>query len=612
MGDHPSPRAGGTRVIAVSVFVAALAARLGHYVAFRRLPYDEQPFGDSLAYVNEAERIVRSGLFAKDLPYFQGPLYPIVLAAARAVGLDPSALYAVQIVTGALTAALVALLASRLHSRRAGVVAGFLYAFYDVAIFLDVDLLAASLVCTAVAGGLVLLTSTNPRPAALAGAGVLLGLAAWGQPNLALPLVVMGVAGGLAARRTFLPFVLAGGLVLGAPMARNLFIHGEPVLATSGGVNFFIGNHRGATGTFRVPPESGLANDLDLERISRQEASRAEGRALSPSESSRYWLRRGLGEIAADPGGAIRLLGRKLLLLTNHRDIANHLDLDFVRSRSPLLAWTPVRSWLILALGVAGLWLLRGRALQRPAFIFVLAGAASVLPFFITDRYRLPLMPALAAFGGAFVSEGLRMRAIAAGDRRRWLGASLFVVPALLLAMLPIAPAAPRAVTLVNLGALYAELGETDRARDAFRSALVDQPSDPRALENLALLELGDDRPAEALEWIERSLVVDARSFAAWNLRGVILGKLRRFDEAVESMERSLEIHPGGDDTRANLGVLWRDYVRHCQAVAESAGVRVPAPGEDPRPFAEFLEARGLHRAADRVREQADDHARRR
>jgi len=583
------------------VFGAAIALRIVHLFAFRQLPFHDHPFGDSLSFVREAEILRHAGLFAKEAPYFQGPLYPLLLAGAMGLGLEPQALYILQVFTGALTALLVAHLATRLHSPRAGLVAGGLYAAYDVAIALDGDLLATSLVTTAAAGAILALTPSTGTPAGaplgrrrLALGGALLGGASWGHPNLALPAMLLAVVGlgRRASRRSFAAYAGALLFVLAVPVARNLVAHGSASFATSGGVNFFIGNHAGATGTFRIPPESGLSNDLDLERISRQVASRESKRDLSPTETSRYWFARGARALVDRPGDGVALWLKKVLLVLNRRDLPNHLDLDLLRTRSFVLRWTPVRSWVLIALGIAGLWLFRREPTARRPLLFLAGSVASLIPFFVTDRYRLPMMPVIAAFAGTFVASG------PAALR----GATLALAAALVVTWLPVAPAAPRSVALVNLGASYAEAGNIDAARTSFAEALRTDPRDARALENLAVLEFRAGRYAEALAPIEHALALEPRAFAAWSLRGATLGKLGRFDEAVESLERALEIHPQWEDARVTLAAVWRDYLSHCQEIAEAAGVPPPRPGEDPARFVEFLESQGLKRAAERVR----------
>jgi len=592
------------RRAALAAFVIALLARLLHLRAFRELAYYRLPFGDSRSFAEEARRILELGPWAGELPYFQGPLYPLLLAVIQGTGLPLEATYWIQAVTGAITVALAALLAGRLAGARAALVTGILLALHDASIFFDLDLLAASPVATLSILGLLLVASGR-----WALAGVALGLAVWGRPNLLLPVtLVVGLAAwrprslladAVPPRRGWIALAVTAGLVVALPVARNLAVSGEPVLATGGGVNAYIGNHVGATGTFRIPPESGLANDLDLERISRQVASAAEGRELSPGESSTWWLRRTLDDVRQEPGTALARVGRKALLLLSGREIPNHLDLDVLRGFSPPLRLMPVRSWLLVPLGIAGLVLLARRGHPLPA-VWVVGVLVSVLPFFVTSRFRMPAMPVLAVGAGLLVDAAWTLARDR--DRRRALGVPL-VAGALALAvgLLPLMAPPDRTAAYVNLGALHAELGEPFEAEAAFREALARSPGDPRARTNLAVLALDRNDPREAVRLLDEAVRIAPGDFNAWSLRGVALGQVGRWDDALASAERAVELHPGAEGSRQNLAALWQDYVVHCQEVLAKAGFSPPTSAADRAAQAAFLRERGLVRAAERL-----------
>lgn len=604
----------GERRAALAAFAVALLARLLHLLSFRELAYYRLPFGDSRSFAEEASRILELGPFAGELPYFQGPLYPLLLALVQGIGLPLAATYWIQMVTGALTVGLAALLAGRLAGARAALLAGILLALHDASIFFDGDLLAASPVATLSVLGLLLLTHGHLVPA-----GIALGLAVWGRPNLIVPVTLVigllawrpgsvglaldpGASGGprsTPTRRAWVALALAAGLVVALPVARNLVVSGEPVLATGGGVNAYIGNHVGATGTFRIPPESGLANDLDLERISRQVASAAEGRELSPGESSSWWFRRTLRDVGEEPGAAVARVGRKALLVLSGREIPNHLDLDVMRSFSTPLRLMPVRSWLLLPLGIAGLVLLARTGRPMPA-VWGLGVLVSVLPFFVATRFRMPAMPILAVGAGILIDRlGQVIR-----DRAK---ARTLTVPlvaggvAMVVAWLPLLPPSDRTAAYVNLGALHAELGEPLEAEAAFREALARSPGDPRARTNLAILALDRNDPAEAFRLLDEAVRIAPGDFNAWSLRGIALGGMGRFDDGLASAERAVELHPGSESLRQNLAALWQDYVVHCQGVLAEAGFSPPTSAAERARQAAFLRDRGLLRAADRL-----------
>jgi tetratricopeptide (TPR) repeat protein len=647
MGSVAKPA--GNRVAPLVVFALAALWRLLHLLSFRELPFYRLPFGDSLTFAQEAARIAADGPFSAGLPYFQGPLYPLVLAALQSLGLPLQAAYWIQCFTGSLTAVLVYFLARQMAGTAAGadkaaraagggkaagaaagagksaraatgtavgLVAGVLYAFYDAAVFLDVELLAASLATTLAVAGVVLLQrhSTTGAPLALAAAGVLLSLAAWGRPNLAVAVIALVAGSVISDRRQprrALPFAAAALVTLLLPMARNLWVGGEAVfMATSGGVNFYIGNHRGATGTFRVPPESGLANELDLERISRAVASSEVGRDLSPAEASAYWWRRGLRELTSDGPAALRLYGRKLLLLLSKQEIPNHIDLAFLRGHSPALALAPVRAWLLLGLGLGGIVLIRRSGSATTPLVFAAATAVSILPFFVTDRFRLSLMPILAAFAGVYVVAIARRlrpafhssspaRRPAAESGRFWAAsATAFAVAIASLLVRPL-PTTSFSTSHVNLGALYADLGDLERAEHEFQRALQSNPDDPRASENLGVIAMRRGDPKRAVEWVERSLRSDRRSYPAWNVLGIAKAQLGDFDAAIAALETAIGLFPGSEEARQNLSLVRRQYLDACRALAAGAGFDWPVPADDRDAFATLLTRRGYHRAAE-------------
>lgn len=582
----------------------ALAVRLLHLLAFRELPYYRLPFGDAKTFVLEAERMRDAGFFGGTVPFFQGPLYPSVLALLGTLGLPVTAAYWIQCVTGAVTVACVYAIASRLASRPAGLVAATLYALYDGAVFFDADLLAASLTTTLVAMGLSAWLAAertdSPRRAwLLAGAGVAFGLVVWGRANLVLPIGALAIftfARRVPGRAAFLlPLIL----LVAIPCLRNSRIAREPTfVATSGGVNFFIGNHVGATGLFAVPPESGLVNERELAEVSRLAASRRAGRELTPTEASRAWLLEGLDAWRQEPLSLLRVTLRKIALFVSPVEVPNHLDLWLVREQSGTLAHLPVRAWLLIPAGVAGLFLLRGKRPASALLWFLVLGAASVVPFFVTARYRLFAMPLLAVGAGVFL-DAIRVRTAGAMPLVR-AGAAGSAV--LLAGILAAAPATVPSVALVNLGALHLDLGEPDLAEAAFRRALAHDPEDPRALENLAVATLQRGDAPAALGLVERALTRDPSSHPAWNVRGVILGELGRFDEAIAAFERSLALFPANPDARANLARTWALYERRSRTLLEEAGL-APTAG-DPASIeraAAYLAEHGYARAAERL-----------
>jgi tetratricopeptide (TPR) repeat protein len=343
---------------------------------------------------------------------------------------------------------LLALLARRLFGRAAGQATGGLAALYGPAIFYVPLLLKSTLTLLALTGAVLLLIPVgSPSRRRLGGAGVLFGVSALLQENLLL-LVPCGVlwlllgdrtdehglartdtdGASLWPQRLFPAATLLLGALLGLAPATllNLFAGGEVVLTSSqGGMNFFIGNARGASGTYgglsggSQNPES---QREDARRMAAAFASRERGRPvapeeLSPGEVSALFWRESFREIRADPAAWGRLLLRKVRLFWNAHEIPDAEGYDVYREASggPTFFW--LGFGLVAPLGLTGLWLggrdPRTRRGANLLALLLLGLCVSVVLFFVFGRYRLPMVVLLLPAAGhavAVVVEAVRRR----------------------------------------------------------------------------------------------------------------------------------------------------------------------------------------------------------
>jgi len=389
-------------------------------------PFTRVMVGDALTYQETARRLT-DGDFQAVGPVFQSSgTYPIFLAGVEAV-LGPGWLRVVliQALAGAAACGAIALLARRLFpaTRWAGLSAGLAAAVYSPLVFHDLEILPASLSATCLAFGL-LAAQRAESAAGAASAGALLGLAVGFAPGLLLvALAVVGwtVAGVDQGRAVGRATCLAAGLavVLLPILGWNLAKGGGASLATSAGVNAYIGNNAEASGSFFLPAGSGL-DGTDLEGSSRREAERAAGGVLSAGEASAHWRGRAIAFVRSNPGAWARLLAHKALLTINHYEIPNHLNFYFVADRfSPLLR--RLMSFGILfplaGLGAVAAWASAqtGNAWDRVVRRWQLCVIASALlalavpvAFFVTGRYRLPAAPPLLVLAGGGVAWTLQ------------------------------------------------------------------------------------------------------------------------------------------------------------------------------------------------------------
>jgi len=137
---------------------------------------------------------------------------------------------------------------------------------------------------------------------------------------------------------------------------------------------------------------------------------------------------------------------------------------------------------VLAPLGLLGLWLSRTRRQELwPYYAAAAVYTVSVALFFVLSRYRFPLAPLLAVFGGgalAWAWQKWRER-----NGRNVAGAILVFGLAVALCNLPLFAARPMtARTQANIGRALSGLERHDEAIEAFRRAVALDPDRPVAL----------------------------------------------------------------------------------------------------------------------------------
>ncbi|MDD2717927.1 MAG: tetratricopeptide repeat protein [Candidatus Wallbacteria bacterium] len=122
----------------------------------------------------------------------------------------------------------------------------------------------------------------------------------------------------------------------------------------------------------------------------------------------------------------------------------------------------------------------------------------------------------------------------------------------------------------VNLGVTYSDSGLKDDAVKAFERAYL---LDPNYMDTFGLTvtkreEATSAHKRMALEYMNKNQFQDALMEIEiacrkkpnypdyYNIRGVILIKLKRFEEALESIKKALELNPEYDSAKSNLALI--------------------------------------------------------
>jgi len=567
---------------ALAIFALALLVRVVHLWQIQSAPFFAVLMGDSAAYDAWAQQIAGGDWLGEDV-FYQAPLYPYVLGALYGIfGRDLLLVRLCQAVIGSLSCVLLALAASKLLSRRAGVIAGIGLALYAPALFFDALVQKAVLdvffVCLALwlIGGLVV---DPPTPRRWWWLGLAIGGLSLTRENALVFVAVLlgwalypraGEAGWRPRAAAAGAFVVGLALVLTPVAIRNSLVGGGVFLTTAQfGPNFYIGNNPRADGTYMSLRFGRGAPEYEREDATRL-AEDALGRRLTDADVSRYWTGQALGFIRSEPSAWLRLLGRKTALLWNRTEM---LDTESQETHeewsAPLALAARVGHFgLLVPLALLGLlvtWPLRRRLLVL--YALALAYAASVVLFYVFARYRYPLVPFLMLFAAAGIA-GLSSLRARARPAQVWAAAAVIPVVAVLVNRPMLSPDLMRAITAHNLGAALQSAGQVNQAIAQYRRAVAIRPDYAPAYNNLGVALRAGGELEEAVASYERALALrpDYRE-AQYNLANALLEDGRP-DDAVAYFRRALQSAPASAEVQNNLGIALAATGRFDEAIA--------------------------------------------
>jgi Flp pilus assembly protein TadD len=544
-----------------------LALRVWYFSDLVAQPWFGYPLVDALTFDRAALGILRDGYQGA---FSRPPLYPHFLAFVyRFFGHSAAAVVWIQFALGLATLLPAYRLGERWFGGAAALAGVWIGACYPLRIFfeaetLDVTLFTFLVVCATWQLWHAIEQAESSRVFL---AGLLYGAAALARPNvlLALPLIAAGVAFAFRAGWRRLPALgVAGALGVALAIAPAAFHNWRaegafiPV-AANGGVNFFLGNERGATGLTPVPP--GLRWEQTVLRPLRAGQS-------SLSGQDRWWFARAAEEIRAAPGRWLALLGKKTVLFLNAAESSNNKALEHFTAIS-----FPVRHYrwwfgALVCLSLPGL-------VTRPAGVALCFGAVvtglgfSVVLFFVSERYRLPVVPLLAPAAAA--GAGVVLRAIRARQGLR-AGGLAALGAAAALGVFPdwLDAGRERIDANFQMAQVFLMRNEPKRALASLELALAADPLDPDVLNSLGAARVGSGDLDGAESAYRRALAAGDYGEIWFNL-GVVAERrgAGHAAEAAERYRRAIEINPADGRPRANLAGL---------AAGESGGGAPRAP----------------------------------
>jgi len=586
------------------VVLVSLALRLWYAVSILDDPLTTAPFLDAAEYDRWARDLV-AGDWGVGEPYWMGPLYPHLLALTYLL-FGPGSL---AIVFGQWALTLVNLVLVHRIARpwlgpRGALLATVLYAGYGPPVFYAGVKLMETVLTT-----LLLLVAwqtqralDDPRRGRWLLLGVLVGVCGLARGNALgllalLPLLLWPRSeAGHHARWRLTAWLWLGAALMVLPVTvRNVVVGRDLVLLTSNsGVNLMYGQQASYQGRFGPLTET---PQYEFDPSGQTLLEHQEGRQLRPSQVSREMTRQALRRLTDEPAAMAVHYGRKVYRFWNGDELPQIYSWNFWRDRTAALRAYPVPAVLLLAGGLLGGVLLEPRA-RRVWLVLVGGWFVSLVPFFPTARYRLPIMGLLAI---AAAAAALTITRHWCAGRRRQAGLLVLVAAGLVVALWPgwarLDPddefwhghlnRADRAATLGDVaavdqavaaaeklrpglaetayrhGGFLERAGDLERALVAYEGAARRAPDHPFTLYRVGrtLTELG--RHQEALVWYDRAQAADPTWSMPWHGRGLSLRSLGALSEAADAWRQAVARDPGRPRYRSNLASVLALDGRH-------------------------------------------------
>lgn len=298
------------------------------------------------------------------------------------------------------------------------------------------------------------------------------------------------------------------------------------------------------------------------------------------SQRSAYFYRRGLEFIAGSPVRYLGLMAKKTWLFWSGVEIKRNLDIYYAREYSALLAtllWDRGVSFpfgLVAPLSLLGLawtWSRRDPELGLLR-LYVLTYSASVILFFVTARYRMPVVPVLLLFAAEAV------RRLAGSGRAGDLPVvAARVVPLSLLVLLLNLRAAPDpdrdAQLHHDIGEAHLRKGSYEPATSRLQRAVELEPDYASAHHNLAAAHLYGGNPGSALDHASRALEINPRRADTRVILAEALLARERVWEAENELRQvvDLDVHPGSADYHLGRLLLKRGQYRNAVPLLTAA-----------------------------------------
>jgi tetratricopeptide (TPR) repeat protein len=272
----------------------------------------------------------------------------------------------------------------------------------------------------------------------------------------------------------------------------------------------------------------------------------------------------GLKFATVEPLKFLKLLFKKLFLFWNGNELSNNRDFYFFARSAPLLKlliWRYIIYFPFGLLAPLALWgiLLSHKEKKNVLIleIFLFTYLISIILFFVTARYRVPLIPIFILFSAyaldRLITKIKQKRILELG---KYLGIFLIILIPINIEIPGYSSANPGRAHY-TLGVAYFRKGEKIRAAEEYKKALLYNPGLAEAYVNLGSIYGDQGKHQQALECYQKALQIGSDSaFVLYNM-GIEYHNQGLWDQAQKMYELSLALRDENAGAHYLLGEVY-------------------------------------------------------
>jgi 4-amino-4-deoxy-L-arabinose transferase-like glycosyltransferase len=400
------------------IALLSLAIRVAYYAVVGDEFWFSNPMVDSLNYDRWAKDIVSGNFIGHDV-FKHGPLYPYFLALLYFLfGASVKNVIIFQFILSAASSVLIYLLARELFSRKVAFIGAVISCIYGPSLFFESNLLSAAFVnfvniCLLIS---IYVSIEYKKYRYWCITGFILGLAILARPNIVLFGFFLCFFVYFYQKKDFthkhilvsVILLFSTTLITVSPsVIRNKMVLDEFLITNStGGINFYLGNHRNADGYHENTGKLGLKSDNQL-NTAKDIAIFLTKKNLSYGETSKFWYNKAIEDISENPVKWFQLIRKKSILFFNKYEYTTSLNYYLVKEITPHFNTFQFFNFIILLpLAFTGI-ILSSRFWNKllPVYSFIIVYFASNILMLVSSEYRFAIMPAFYIFSGVTIAS---------------------------------------------------------------------------------------------------------------------------------------------------------------------------------------------------------------